>query len=140
MQEDTTKRLRPCPSIDALLSSAAEVYADRLIAVILTGSGTDGAAGAVEVKNAGGTVIIQDPQTARYPAMPLALPPTIVDFEVNIENIGPLLYDLLMGVTLPRTEDRTEDVLRSILEQVSRQASIDFRPYKIGRASCRERV
>lgn len=130
VQEDTMKRIRPRPSVDVLLSSAAEVYGDRLIAVILTGSGSDGAAGAVEVKNVGGTVIVQDPQTARYPSMPLALPPTVIDFEADIEHIGPLLYDLLTGVSLPRSEERTEDVLRTILEMISRQASIDFRPYK----------
>ncbi len=130
VQEDSLKRARPRPSVDLLLSSAAAVYGDRLVAVILTGSGSDGAVGAVDVKNAGGTVIVQDPQTARYPSMPLALPPTIVDFEVDIENIGPLLYDLLSGVSLPQPEEKTEDVLRGILERVSRQASIDFRPYK----------
>jgi two-component system CheB/CheR fusion protein len=121
---------RPRPSVDLLLSSAAEVYGERLIAVILTGSGSDGAAGAIEVKNLGGTVIVQDPQTARYPSMPLALPPTVVDFEVDIEQIGPLLSDLLTGVNTRLPEEKTEDVLRNILEQVSRQASIDFRPYK----------
>jgi two-component system CheB/CheR fusion protein len=130
VQEDSQRQPRPRPSVDLLLSSAAAAYGDRLIAVILTGSGSDGAIGAVDVKNAGGTVIVQDPQTARYPSMPLALPPTVIDFEVDIENVGPLLYDLLTGVSLPRTEGKTEDVLRSILEQVNRQASIDFRPYK----------
>src|SRR5438132_6022026 len=129
VQGDHNKR--PRPSVDLLFSSAAEVYGERLIAVILTGSGSDGAAGAVDVKNAGGTVIVQDPQTARYPSMPLALPPTLVDFEVAIERIGPLLYDLLKkGESLPQPEEKTDDVLRSILEQVSRQANIDFRLYK----------
>ena len=131
VQEDHTKRpTRSKPSIDVLLSSAAGVYGDRLIAVILTGSGSDGAIGAVEVKNAGGTVIVQDPQTARYPSMPLALPPTVIDFVADIEHIGPLLYDLLTGVSLPRAETKSEGVLQTILELVSRQASIDFRPYK----------
>ena len=55
---------RPRPSVDLLLSSAAEAYGDRLIAVVLTGSGSDGAAGAVDVKAAGGIVIIQNPDTA----------------------------------------------------------------------------
>lgn len=128
LQEDRAKR--PRPSIDALLTSAAEAYGDRLIAVILTGSGSDGAIGAVNVKNAGGTIIIQDPHTARYPSMPLALSPTIVDFEVKIENIGALLYNLLSGVNIVQTEERTEDILREILELVSHQASIDFRQYK----------
>jgi two-component system CheB/CheR fusion protein len=50
---------RPKPSVDILLSSAAESYGEHLIAVILTGSGSDGAAGAVDVKNAGGVVIIK---------------------------------------------------------------------------------
>ena len=67
---------RPKPSIDMLLSSAAQSYGERLVAVILTGSGSDGAVGAVDVKNAGGVVIIQNPRTAPYPSMPLSLPPT----------------------------------------------------------------
>src|SRR5205823_4895131 len=121
---------RPRPSVDLLLSSAAEVYGERLIAVILTGTGSDGAVGAVDVKNAGGTVIAQNPQTARYPSMPLALSPTVVDIEVDIERIGPLLYDLLTGISRPEPEEKIEDALHSILEQVSRQASIDFHQYK----------
>jgi two-component system CheB/CheR fusion protein len=128
VQEDRSKR--PKPSVDTLLSTAADAYKDRLVAVILTGSGSDGAVGAVDAKNAGGTVIVQDPQTARYPSMPLALPPTIVDFEASVDQIGPLLYDLLKGVNIQQSEERTEDVLREILEHVGRQASIDFRPYK----------
>src|SRR5215510_4506350 len=43
---------RPKPSVDMLLSSAARSYGEHLIAVILTGSGSGGAAGAVDVKNA----------------------------------------------------------------------------------------
>ena len=130
VQEDQIRRTRPRPSVDMLLSSAAEAYGDRLIAVILTGTGSDGAAGAVDVKDTGGIVVVQDPQTARYPSMPLSLPPTVVDFAVNIEDIGPLLYQLLTGIRLPQTEEKTEDVLRNILERVGRQANIDFRPYK----------
>jgi len=52
---------RPRPSVDLLLSTAAASYGERLIAVVLTGSGSDGAQGAVDVKRAGGTVIVQNP-------------------------------------------------------------------------------
>ena len=128
IQGDQAKR--PRPSVDLLLSSAAAVYGEHLIAVILTGSGSDGAAGAVEVKNAGGTVIVQNPQTARYPSMPLALPPTLIDVEADIEQIGPILNDLLRGVSMPEPEERSENVLHSILERINYQASINFRPYK----------
>ena len=130
VQNDAHTHARPRPSVDLLFASAAKAYGDRLIAVILTGSGSDGAAGAVEVKNAGGTVLVQNPQTARYPSMPLALPPSIIDSEAELEQIGPLLYDLLTGLTLPHTEEKTDEVLRQILVHISRQASLDFRPYK----------
>jgi two-component system CheB/CheR fusion protein len=120
---------RPKPSVDKLLSSAAESYGEHLIAVILTGSGSDGAAGAVDVKNAGGLVIIQNPQTAPYPSMPLSLPPTAVDHVVEMEQIGPLLFDLLKGAALPATE-KADDPLRDLLMQVGAQTNIDFRNYK----------
>ena len=120
---------RPKPSVDMLLSSASESYGEHLIAVILTGSGSDGAAGAVDVKNAGGVVIIQNPQTAPYPSMPLSLPPTAVDHVVEMEQIGPLLFDILKGINLSPSE-KVEDPLRDLLTQVSAQTNIDFRNYK----------
>jgi two-component system CheB/CheR fusion protein len=121
---------RPRPSVDLLLSSAAAVYGDRLVAVILTGSGSDGAVGAVDVKDGGGTVVVQNPASARYPSMPLALPPTVVDHVVDLEKIGPLLYDLTRLLSLGETQERGEDALRPILEIVGKQTNIDFRPYK----------
>jgi two-component system CheB/CheR fusion protein len=126
---ETDPAERPTPSVDKLLSSAAESYGEHLIAVILTGSGSDGAAGAVEVKNTGGVVIIQNPKTAPYPSMPLSLPPTVVDHVVEMEQIGPLLFDLLKGINLP-SEEKADDPLRDILVQVSTHTNIDFRNYK----------
>ena len=120
---------RPKPSVDMLLSSAAQSYGEHLIAVILTGSGSDGAAGAVDVKNAGGVVIIQNPETAAYPSMPLSLPPTAVDHVVDMERIGPLLFDLLKGFELPAAEN-VEDPLRDLLIHISAQTNVDFRNYK----------
>jgi two-component system CheB/CheR fusion protein len=120
---------RPTPSVDKLLSSAAKAYGEHLIAVILTGSGSDGAAGAVEVKNAGGIVIIQNPETAAYPSMPLSLPPTVVDHVVEMEQVGPLLYDLLNRVQIPSAES-LDDPLRELLLHVSSHTNIDFRNYK----------
>jgi two-component system, chemotaxis family, CheB/CheR fusion protein len=121
---------RPRPSVDVLFSSAAKSYGERLIAVILTGSGSDGASGAVDVKKAGGIVIIQNPDTARYPSMPMALPPTAVDHVADLERIGPMLHDLCKGVELPKPREKAEDALRELLLQVNRHSNIDFRQYK----------
>src|SRR5436190_4751460 len=120
---------RPRPSVDLLLSTAAESYRERLFAVILTGSGSDGASGAVDVKAAGGTVIIQNPATAAHPSMPQALPPTVVDHVEDLEQIGPLLTDLLKPFPLA-DHLVTEDAFSQILQLVGHQSAIDFRQYK----------
>jgi two-component system CheB/CheR fusion protein len=122
---------RPRPSIDLLLSTAARSYGEKLIAVILTGSGSDGAAGAVEVKEHGGTVVIQDPRTAAHPSMPSALPPTVVDHVCNLAEIAGMLRDILSGTTIEKRIDTGErGPLDEILALVSRQGEVDFRQYK----------
>jgi two-component system chemotaxis response regulator CheB len=60
------------PSIDVLFESAADVYRDRLIAVILTGANEDGAHGIAAVKRLGGYTIVQNPAEAERPEMPRA--------------------------------------------------------------------
>jgi len=52
-----------------------------------------------------------------------------VDHVVEMEQIGPLLYDILKGIDLPEQE-KIEDPLRDLLAQVSGQTNIDFRNYK----------
>ena len=58
------------PSIDVLFESAAYVWKDRLIAILLTGASMDGARGMLLIKSFGGLTIVQDPQTAEFPFMP----------------------------------------------------------------------
>lgn len=58
------------PAVDPMLRSAAEVYGRRLLAVILTGMGADGAAGCEAVAKAGGRFIVQDETTSAVWGMP----------------------------------------------------------------------
>ncbi len=60
------------PSIDALFESAAYVYREKLVGIILTGANVDGAAGIVHVRRHGGLAIAQDPAEAFSPVMPQA--------------------------------------------------------------------
>jgi len=57
------------PSIDVLFESAAEIYRERLLGVILTGASEDGARGLAAVHDAGGITVIQEPQTAQSSLM-----------------------------------------------------------------------
>jgi two-component system, chemotaxis family, protein-glutamate methylesterase/glutaminase len=61
------------PSIDPLLASAAQVWGAGSLALILTGMGSDGAAGAAEIAAAGGSVIAQDEETSVVWGMPRAV-------------------------------------------------------------------
>jgi two-component system chemotaxis response regulator CheB len=61
------------PSIDVLLNSLAGSRPRRTLAVILTGTGHDGEDGAVALRDAGGAVLVQEPATAAFPAMPQAV-------------------------------------------------------------------
>jgi two-component system, chemotaxis family, protein-glutamate methylesterase/glutaminase len=57
------------PSIDVLFESAAQVYLEKLIGIILTGSNNDGAAGISTISRMGGLTIAQDPVEAQYALM-----------------------------------------------------------------------
>ena len=86
------------PSIDVLFDSAADVYADRLVAVILTGANDDGAYGITRVRRRGGVTIAEDPETAERPTMPEAAIATgAVQHVLPLDRIGPFLIGLARG-------------------------------------------
>lgn len=60
------------PNIDLLLTSLAKEYGPRVVAVLLSGMGTDGLQGLRAVRQAGGQAVVQDPESARFPALPAA--------------------------------------------------------------------
>jgi two-component system chemotaxis response regulator CheB len=58
------------PSIDVLFESAAVVWGEAVIAVLLSGASSDGTSGMLSIRATGGVTIAQDPACAEYPLMP----------------------------------------------------------------------
>lgn len=92
------------PSIDPMLRSAALCCGHRTIGVVLTGTQGDGASGLWTVSECSGTTVIQDPQDAAFPEMPLtALNKARPQHIVTLAEMPQLLEHL---VRLPAAEPR----------------------------------
>jgi two-component system chemotaxis response regulator CheB len=88
------------PSADVLLLSLAQNHSGPCTAVVLSGTGIDGAAGAAAVKRAGGTVLAQDEATSEYFGMPgAAILAGGVDRVLPLDAVAPALLQLAMTPT-----------------------------------------
>jgi len=86
------------PSADLLFESVAGSYKERAIAVVLSGSGSDGAMGVQGIKKMQGTVIAQDEATSEFFGMPgAAIQTGTVDFVLPLSEIAPALVTLVTG-------------------------------------------
>lgn len=83
------------PSIDVTFISAADIYRDRTIGVVLTGANDDGSRGLRRIVDLGGRGIIQDPATAESPTMPSSAVKAVPEAEVvPLERISSRLVEL----------------------------------------------
>ena len=83
------------PSIDVLFESAAYVFREKLIGIILTGASNDGAEGISMIRRFGGLTIAQDPSEAAFPYMPKSSIETRnIDKVLSLQEIRELLLKL----------------------------------------------
>lgn len=125
----------PKPSVNLLLHSAAEDLADKVVAVILSGTGSDGAQGVAAVKAAGGMVIAQSELSAKYSGMPNAaietgfvdyiLEPALMPKEIAgyLESAGQTLLKV--------SHSKAKTSLQKIFQRVLDQTGYDFSGYKL---------
>jgi len=90
------------PSADLLFESVAASYRDRAIAVVLTGTGSDGSMGVQAIHKMGGTVIAQDEESSEFFGMPgAAINTHCVDLILPLEEIPHTLINLVGKGTAP---------------------------------------
>jgi two-component system, chemotaxis family, protein-glutamate methylesterase/glutaminase len=100
------------PSINNLFRTAAATYNSRVIGIILTGLLDDGTAGMAAIKRCGGTTIVQDPNEADHPDMPLSVLENVqVDHSESLSNMGILLTEII-NRTAPQEVEVPYDIIQ----------------------------
>jgi two-component system, chemotaxis family, CheB/CheR fusion protein len=125
--------------IDSFLTSLAEHAQSRAIAVILSGTASDGATGVREIKGAGGITFAQKPETAKYDGMPRAAIATgMVDMVLSPAEIALKLsqvaaHPYVREFVAPNGDelDVRDEQLRRIFELLRPVSGIDFKHYKL---------
>ncbi len=122
--------------IDVFLHSLSEAVNDRAIAVILSGSGSDGSRGLRAVKDREGFVLVQEPNIAAFDGMPRsAIATGIVDMvlspDLMVGEINRYLEMREKGIdSVDRIFTGKDDACSELLKLVSEKAEIDFSLYK----------
>ena len=136
-------------AIDLFFRTLAQVHKERAIAIVMSGTGSDGAAGLARVKEQGGITLAQSPEDAEYDGMPKAAIATgMVDFVVNAADMPQQLVNLWANASrihLPadahpsqragavkevRAAQRSEEALHDIMTLLRRYSRNDFTHYK----------
>ncbi len=123
----------PKPSVDVLFRSLAAETEIIVIGVILSGTGSDGAAGIKALKAAGYYVIAQEPETAKYDGMPVAAIQTgLVDAVLAPEKMGEEIQEYLADPSRVREDESLKALppLSQIFHLLSRRTGTDFSNYK----------
>ena len=135
--EDRVLRVAPPPprrgsqtAIDVFLRSLASDQQARAIGIILSGTGGHGSPGVQAIKAAGGTVLVQTPESAEHDQMPRsAIATGVVDDILPPEQMPTALIRHVTQPAVPAAEVARED-LSQILELLRTQLKRDFRAYR----------
>ncbi|UYQ94595.1 PAS domain-containing protein [Chitinophaga horti] len=123
----------PNNAIDIFFSSLAEEKKDRAIAVVLSGTGSDGTKGIAKIKELGGMTLVQEPNTARFDGMPNS---AINSGNADVITTPAKMPDAILSLihepsasTLNKVE-LDEELLNQIFELIAKEAGQDFHYYK----------
>ncbi|ADL54161.1 EAL domain-containing protein [Gallionella capsiferriformans] len=128
------KTVMPKPSATALFNSMAEEKGEDAIGVILSGTGSDGAAGIAAIKAAGGFTFAQDPEAAKYSGMPQAAISTgCVEWVLTCRGIAEEITAIARAHGLINRATKQENApatMKGLLQMVYKHSKIDFSGYK----------
>ena len=131
---EPAKESLPKPSVNLFFASLADEYAESCIGIILSGTGSDGAAGIHAIKAAGGFTFSQDPSTAKYNGMPQsAIDTGSVDWILPPENMGAEIGLIVKNhgrIPMATRAGNAPVTLKTLLGKVRSRTKVDFSQYK----------
>jgi two-component system CheB/CheR fusion protein len=118
--------------IDTFFRSLAQDVGERAVAIVLSGSGSDGSRGVVEIKRAGGLVLAETAASAKFDSMPLSAAATgVVDHSYPPRDLARVLCGLKPRETVPEDEALSDDpAMDALLRHLRDHFGIDFSLYK----------
>ena len=131
---DPPPRFGPSPSIDRLFESIAREWRQQGVAVVLSGTGSDGARGLAQVRAAGGLTFAQLPETARFDAMPRAA--ISLGGAVNILETGAIGLKLnsvaenTLSLDSAGGQEMQSQTISAVLGHLKKGTGVDFSQYK----------
>ncbi|WP_121354687.1 chemotaxis protein CheB [Flavisolibacter nicotianae] len=131
----TEKKIEKAPNtaIDTFLKSLAEDQGNKAIAVILSGTGTDGSKGIQTIQHAGGMVLVQDPISAKFDGMPnSAIASGFADYILSPELMPEEIFNYIKERPVRLTTDGRPDesYLPEVLKLIEKSCTYDFTNYK----------
>ena len=134
LEDKPTGRTLNLP-IDLFFKSLAREKTNKAVAVILSGTGSDGTSGARDIKEFGGMVMVQTPEQAEFESMPQnAINTHLVDYVLPTEQMGEELQRFVQHPavygSLEENILKDEETLLKILNFVNSQTKLDFEYYK----------
>ncbi len=134
--EDKPNRNELNLPIDIFFDSLAEALGDRSIAVVLTGTGSDGSRGIRSIKEAGGMSVAQSPETAKFDGMPSSAVATgYVDYVLPIEQMPEEIFGFIDAYSAADSDHARQfrfdrGLLPRILNRVRTETGNDFSFYR----------
>ena len=122
--------------IDSFFKSLAAERADKSIAVIVSGMGTDGTLGIKAIKEVSGVVMVQNPDSAKFDGMPRsAINTGLVDYVAPIDELPKELLTYINHISRLHEEntvkhDHPQGILKKILDLLKNRTGHDFSLYK----------
>ena len=122
--------------IDIFFTSLAEERKERSVAVVLSGTGTDGTKGIKAIKEHGGMVVVQNPSNAKFDGMPKsAISTGLVDWILSAKEIADEILNFSHYPTIVKAHESDEffsdeETFSHIYAVLKKVSGIDFTNYK----------